>query len=147
MERKIYVPPSGPPSGPPLSREIFKTLGEDKIRELVKVFYSLLKDSSIRGMFPENMDESEVKSGDFMIQILGGPAYYVQKYGPPRMRMRHIPFVINEKSRRVWLSCYKKALEMTEIPEKEKEEIWSFLVEFSKWMVNSDEEDTAIENS
>jgi hemoglobin len=137
MEREIYVPPEGPPQGPPPSREIYSSLGEKKLRELVHSHYNHLKNSTIRDMFPENMDESADKSADFLIQVLGGPPIYSQKYGPPRMRMRHFPFEIDEKARRVWLSCYKQALDDTQIPEKERSEIWKFLVDFSSWMVNT----------
>ena len=87
-------------------------------------------------MFPESLEESISKSTDFMIQVMGGPAYYSRKYGPPRMRARHLPFEIDEKARRVWLGCYRKALDRSEIPEKEKNSIWEFLTEFSAWMVN-----------
>ena len=139
MEREIYVPQGGPPQGPPPSTEIFIKLGENKIRELVKLFYDEIETSSIRSMFPESLEESIPKSADFMVQILGGPPYYVQKYGPPRMRMRHIPFIIDEKARRAWLGCYKKALEKSNIPEPENKMIWDFLVDFSSWMVNTKE--------
>ena len=139
MEREIYVPQGGPPQGPPPSKEIFNKLGENKIRELVKLFYDEIETSSIRSMFPESLEESIPKSADFMVQILGGPPYYVQKYGPPRMRMRHIPFIIDEKARRAWLGCYKKALEKSNIPEPENKMIWDFLVDFSSWMVNTKE--------
>jgi hemoglobin len=139
MEREIYVPPVGPPQGPPPSKEIFIKLGEDKIRELVKLFYDEIETSSIRSMFPESLEESIPKSADFMVQVLGGPPNYVQKYGPPRMRMRHIPFIIDEKARRAWLGCYKKALEKSNIPEPENKMIWDFLVDFSSWMVNTKE--------
>ena len=139
MEREIYVPQGGPPQGPPPSKEIFIKLGENKIRELVKLFYDEIETSSIRSMFPDSLEESIPKSADFMVQILGGPPYYVQKYGPPRMRMRHIPFIIDEKARRAWLGCYKKALEKSNIPEPENKMIWDFLVDFSSWMVNTKE--------
>ena len=137
MEREIYVPPGGPPSGPPPSREIFNLMGEEKIRELVKIFYEEIESSSIRNMFPESLEESIVKSADFMVQVLGGPPYYTRKFGPPRMRMRHFPFIIDEKARRSWLGCYKKALERVQIQEDTKNQIWEFLVSFSSWMVNS----------
>jgi hemoglobin len=138
MEREIYVPPSGPPQGPTIPRETYQIIGEEKIRKLVHEFYKLIDVSEIRSMFPEgDLTESAEKSADFMVQVLGGPAIYSQKYGPPRMRMRHIPFVIDEKSRRVWLSCYRKALNESEIPEPQKELIWEFLSSFSTWMVNT----------
>ena len=137
MEREIFVPPGGPPQGPPPSKEIFIQMGEEKIRELVKFFYEEIETSSIRSMFPETLEESVVKSADFMVQVFGGPPHYSRNYGPPRMRMRHLPFVIDEKARRSWLGCYKKALERVQIQEDIKNQIWEFLVSFSEWMVNA----------
>ncbi|MCX7998083.1 MAG: hypothetical protein N3A69_03905 [Leptospiraceae bacterium] len=48
-----------------------------------------------------------------------------------------MPFIIDEKARRVWLGCYKQALNESDIPEAQKELIWKFLVNFSAWMVNT----------
>jgi len=138
MEREIYVPPSGPPQGPIIPKDTYEILGEQRIRNLVHEFYKNIETSEIREMFPKgDLTQSAEKSADFMIQVLGGPPLYSQKYGPPRMRMRHLNFVIDEKSRRVWLSCYKKALNESDIPEPQKQIIWEFLVNFSSWMVNS----------
>jgi hemoglobin len=137
MDREIYTPPSGPPQGPPLSRELFKVLGEEKIRSICKLFYENISKSEILSMYPEDLQESEEKLALFMIQVMGGPPYYIQKYGPPKMRARHFPYVINEKARRVWLSCFKKALNESSIEEKNFTEIWEFLESFSAWMVNS----------
>ena len=137
MEREIYVPPTGPPQGPIIPKGTFQKLGETKFRELLDLFYENILSSEIRDMFPEgNLKESAEKSADFLIQVSGGPPYYSQKYGPPRMRMRHFPFEIDEKARRVWLSCYKKALNDSGIEDPEKSYIWDFLVSFSAWMVN-----------
>lgn len=137
MEREIYVPPTGPPQEPIIPKETFQILGEDRIRNLVRNFYKKLETSEIRDMFPENMEESAEKSADFMVQVLGGPPLYSMKYGPPRMRARHLPFIIDEKARRVWLGCYRQALNESDIPEEQKELIWKFLVNFSAWMVNT----------
>ncbi|MCB1157021.1 MAG: bacitracin resistance protein BacA [Leptospiraceae bacterium] len=136
IQREIYTPPSGLPQVNPLAPEMFQALGEEKIRELVRVFYMHIAKSSIRNMFPEDLLESETKAADFMVQIMGGPSYYMQKNGPARMRMRHFPFEIDEKARRAWLACYKNALSEIEIGEEEKKKIWDFLVSFSSWMVN-----------
>ncbi|TGK07460.1 bacitracin resistance protein BacA [Leptospira semungkisensis] len=133
---EFYTPPLGPPSPNPKLHTLFQTLGEAKIRELVASFYSKIPSSEIAWMFPENLEESISKSADFLVQALGGPAYYVQKYGPPRMRARHLPFPIDEKARRVWLSCYRKSIKEWEAGEEEKEILWKFLEDFSAWMVN-----------
>lgn len=137
MEREIYVPESGPPQGPPLSKEIFLDLGEEKIRAICDKFYENVKLSEIISMYPEDLNLSAEKLADFLIQVMGGPSYFIKKHGPPRMRARHFPFIIDEKARRVWLSCFKKALSEFEIKENHKSEIWNFLETFSAWMVNS----------
>ncbi|MGJ4745378.1 bacitracin resistance protein BacA [Leptospira sp. SA-E8] len=136
MSATFYTPPGGPPPPSPRLRELFAKIGEDPIRELVSVFYDQIAISEIRWMFPEDLEESKVKSADFMVQVLGGPPYYVQKYGPPKMRARHLPFPIDEKARRVWLSCYRKAIKDWEADEESKEILWQFLQDFSSWMVN-----------
>lgn len=137
-ERQIYTPPGGPPQGPSLAPRIFKNLGEEKIRSLVHLFFEQIPQSDIIGMYPEpdNLALSEEKLADFMIQVSGGPAYYIQKFGPPRMRARHFPFEIDEKARRTWLGCFRKALNATEMEKDDRELIWEFVVVFSAWMVN-----------
>ncbi len=41
----------------------------------------------------------------------GGPQLYVQKFGHPRLRMRHMPFSIGTAERDQWLWCMNKALD------------------------------------
>ena len=40
----------------------------------------------------------------------GGPALYVQEYGHPMLRRRHLPFSISESERDQWLLCMDSAL-------------------------------------
>ncbi|MDV6234398.1 bacitracin resistance protein BacA [Leptospira ellisii] len=135
-ERPFYVPPGGPPGPVPGLQTVFASVGEASLRKLVSDFYDLIPESPIAFMFPETLEESKVKSADFLIQVTGGPPLYSQNYGPPRMRARHLPFPIDEKARRVWLSCYRKALDVWDQGETQKEILWSFLKDFSAWMVN-----------
>ncbi len=135
-ESPIFTPAGGPPPADPRLHSLFEKLGETKIRELVSLFYDRIPSSSIAGIFPESLEESTIKSADFLVQVLGGPPYYVQKYGPPRMRARHFPFPIDEKARRAWLACYRDALKVWESDSETKEILWKFLEDFSAWMVN-----------
>ena len=48
MEREIYVPPGGPPQHPPLNPNLFKNLGEEKIRRITAIFYKEIAESPIR---------------------------------------------------------------------------------------------------
>ncbi|EPG74018.1 globin, protozoan/cyanobacterial family [Leptospira fainei serovar Hurstbridge str. BUT 6] len=136
-EHSIHIPPSGPPAPDPRLRTLFLKLGEEKLRSLVADFYRKIPSSPIAWMFPENLEHSIQKSADFLIQVVGGPPYYVERYGAPRMRARHLPFPIDEKSRRAWLSCYREAIQDWEVDQESKDIIWEFLQGFSAWMVNT----------
>ena len=80
------------------------------------------------------------RSTAFFVTLLGGPPLYFEKYGPPRMRARHLPFEIDEPARQDWLACFDKILEGADVkyqfPSKYLEGFKDFLKSFSSWMVN-----------
>ena len=41
---------------------------------------------------------------------LGGPDHYVERFGHPRLRMRHMPFSIGILERDQWLACMDQAM-------------------------------------
>ncbi|MCC5815028.1 MAG: bacitracin resistance protein BacA [Leptospira sp.] len=137
MEREIYTPKLENVPPMPELRTLYRKLGEEKLRELVDVFYDLIAKSEILGMFPGDFDSAKQDQADFLIQVLGGPSYYTDRKGPARMRMRHFQFVITEESRLVWLGCYRQALDMVKIPDEERQILDDYLDSFSKWMVNA----------
>jgi hemoglobin len=140
MERIIYTPPGGPPQGPGPNSEIYRVMGEDNIFRMMSDFYKELEKSAVRHLFPSNMEEAAQKSAMFFVTILGGPPLYMQKYGSPRMRARHLPFEIDEQARQVWLGCFEKTLEGADVkyqfPMEHMESFRNFLKGFSAWMVN-----------
>lgn len=140
MNREIHTPPGGPPQGPGPSREIYPLMGEENIFKMMSDFYKELEGSSIRGLFPPDMEEASQKSAKFFVQVLGGPPLYVIDHGPPRMRARHLPFEIDEQARQVWLGCFERVLEKAGekygFPLQHLEGFRTFLREFSAWMVN-----------
>ncbi|GIV77516.1 hypothetical protein FKZ61_019535 [Litorilinea aerophila] len=141
MEREIYVPPMQPGQIPAPSREIYGLMGEENIFAMLEDFYRELEQSSIRAMFPEDMVAASRKSAAFFVGLLGGPPLYHQRYGPPRMRARHMPFVIDEAARQEWLACFDRvlarAVEKYNFPPQHLPGFRAFLEGFSAWMVNS----------
>jgi hemoglobin len=140
MERSIYTPPGGPPQGPGPNPEIYRLMGDANIFKMMSDFYKELEQSEIRHLFPPNMEEASKKSALFFIGLLGGPPLYMQKFGSPRMRARHLPFEIDEAARQVWLKCFEKTLEEAEVkyafPSQHLQGFKDFLKSFSSWMVN-----------
>jgi hemoglobin len=140
MQRVIYTPPGGPPQGPGPSPEIYRIMGESNIFRMMLDFYIELEKSEIRSLFPANMHEASRKSAAFFVGLLGGPPLYLQQYGPPRMRARHLPFEIDEPARQIWLRCFDNVLEDAQakysFPPQHLQGFKDFLMSFSAWMVN-----------
>lgn len=88
--------------------------GEAVLRALVKRFYELMDSSpeaaQIRGLHARNLKGSEEKLFLFLSGWLGGPPLYVEKHGHPRLRMRHMPFAIDNAARDQWMACMRQAM-------------------------------------
>lgn len=88
--------------------------GADKIRALVRRFYQImdeLPDSyGIRKLHAEDLQGSEDKLFKFLCGWMGGPQLYVQEFGHPMLRRRHLPFAISTSERDQWLLCMNTAL-------------------------------------
>ena len=89
--------------------------GDEAVRALVTTFYDTMdRDPAfarIRSLHKPTLDEAREKLYEFLCGWLGGPELYVQKYGHPRLRGRHMPFAIGETERDLWLACMKSALD------------------------------------
>lgn len=96
--------------------DLYHRMGEERgIRALVEKFYyymdTLPEADGIRKLHPGNLEESIEKLVLFLSGWSGGPPLYVEKYGHPRLRMRHMPFAIGESERDQWLFCMRRALQ------------------------------------
>src|SRR5215470_3675913 len=134
MQRVIYTPPGGPPQGPGPSDEIYGIMGEANIFKMMSDLYKELEKSEVRHLFPSNMEEASKKSAAFFVTVLGGPPLYFERYGPPRMRARHLPFEIDERARQIWLACFERVLESADVkyefPLEHLQSFKDFLISF-----------------
>jgi len=93
--------------------------GETGLRALVNRFYDLMDSSpeaeKIRTFHPKSLKQSREKLFMFLSGWSGGPQLYVERFGHPRLRMRHMPFVIGTVARDQWLWCMNKALDESEL--------------------------------
>ena len=138
--RDFHTPSSGPPAGNPPGPHILQKIGEEGVRQLLRLHYNHLLKSSIAHMFPTEPDAVEFaaqKNADFFIQLMGGTPHFSTKRGPPRRRARHMPFEITDRAKDVWLDCFFRAMDDLPFPEEDREEFKAFLVSFAGWMVNS----------
>ena len=88
--------------------------GEAGVRALVDRFYDLMDSlpeaADIRAMHPTDLAGSRDKLAWFLTGWLGGPPHYVERFGHPRLRMRHMPFAIGEDARDQWMLCMRQAI-------------------------------------
>lgn len=136
----VYVPPGGPPQGVAPSPFIYARMGEEAVFRMCRDFYRVLEDSEIRPMFPEDMPAASERLACFLVGLFGGPPLYLERYGSPQMRRRHLAFAIDERARRVWLDSFRQILGKAELtygfPVEYVPGFLAFLEAFSAWMVN-----------
>ena len=101
--------------------------GDAGIRQLVDRFYDLMDASpeaaTIRRLHAASLKASREKLYMYLTGWTGGPPIYVEKYGHPRLRARHLPFHISSRERDEWLWCMDRALDEHEMPNDLKESI------------------------
>jgi hemoglobin len=93
--------------------------GESVVRALVDRFYDLMDleadYAGMRALHPPELDTSRDKLFWFLCGWLGGPSHYVERFGHPRLRARHLPFSIGISERDQWLACMAQAMRELDI--------------------------------
>ena len=113
----------GEPSSKPGDTVSFYDLlgGTEQIRKLVDGFYDIMdtdpRANIIRDMHPQDLTSSREKLFMFLTGWTGGPQLYIERYGHPFLRRRHLPFAIGEAERDQWMYCMIKAMQEQGIAE------------------------------
>ncbi len=95
--------------------------GEAAVSRLTARFYELMDTvpqfAELRAMHPEDLSGSRDKLYMFLSGWFGGPDLFVEKFGHPRLRARHMPFAIGTRERDQWVACMVLAMEDVGIDE------------------------------
>lgn len=102
------------PEQPP--RSIYQRLGgEPVVRAIANRFYDIMSTDpaakELYAMHPLPLDAIRQKFFEFLSGWFEGPQLYVEKYGHPMLRARHLPFAIDVKMRDQWLMCMYQTLD------------------------------------
>ena len=114
--------------------------GETRVRALVDRFYDLMdlepayKD--LRASHGSTLDEARNKLFWCLCGWLGGPQHYQERFGHPRLRMRHMPFSIGIAERDQWLSCMDQAMLETGVDPVLHERLNQSFFQTADWMRN-----------
>lgn len=114
--------------------------GADKVRELVDRFYDLMdlepEFGVLRALHPTPLDGSRDKLYWFLCGWLGGPDMYIERFGHPRLRARHLPYAIASVERDQWLRCMAWAMQDVGIDEALQERLMHSFFQTADWMRN-----------
>ena len=114
--------------------------GAARLRELVDRFYDLMELESefagIRALHPSPMDGSRDKLYMFLSGWMGGPDLFVEQFGHPRLRARHLPFAIGSSERDQWLRAMAWAMEDIGIDETLRLRLMESFYQTADWMRN-----------
>jgi hemoglobin len=117
--------------------------GETGLRALVERFYDLMDSApeaaQIRALHAATLKQSREKLFMFLSGWSGGPSLYIEKYGHPRLRQRHMPFSIGELERDQWLWCMNKALEESQLDPQVIAQLKTRFAEVADFMRNRKE--------
>ena len=113
--------------------------GAETMRRIVAKFYEgVAGDEALRPMYPEeDLGPAEERLRMFLTQYWGGPTTYSEQRGHPRLRMRHAPFVVDERARDRWLAHFRAALDSVQLPPDQDQQFWAYVTHAANFMVNS----------
>ena len=114
--------------------------GDAKVRELVERFYDLMElepgYAQLRKVHGSTLESAREKLYMFLSGWLGGPSLYIDRYGHPMLRARHLPFAIGTVERDQWMACMVQAMEEVEIPQGLRMGLEQSLFKTADWMRN-----------
>jgi hemoglobin len=115
--------------------------GEEKVKALVERFYDLMDLEAgygeLRAAHGTALDRARQHLFWYLCGWLGGPQHYTERFGHPRLRMRHMPFKIGIAERDQWLACMDQAMGEVEVDETLRGRLREAFFQTADWMRNS----------
>lgn len=126
-------------------QQIYELIGDDGFDRLTAAFYRrVANDDILAPMYAQAMqregepdhEPARLRLRDFLIQRFGGPPRYSEARGHPRLRMRHMPFAIDEAARDRWLDIMDASLEEADIHEPARSTLRAVFAHIADFMRN-----------
>lgn len=121
------------------TKTLYEIIGDDRLQQLINSFYARVFESPIIGSLFNQTDQETIKDKQyrFLTQFLGGPPRYIEKYGHPRMRMRHMPHKITLEAKDEWLKLMRASINELDLTPELKEALYNCFPKIAQHMVNS----------
>ncbi|MFN0182279.1 MAG: group II truncated hemoglobin, partial [Aquabacterium sp.] len=112
-------------------------------RALVDRFYDLMDlepaYAGIRRLHPTLLDGSRDKLYWYLCGWLGGPNLFVERFGHPRLRARHLPYAIGHAERDLWMDCMQRAMRECGLEPGLTQQLTQAFQGLADWMRNQPE--------
>ena len=114
--------------------------GEPQVEALVERFYDLMEldpaYTALRAVHGPDLAQARQKLTWFLCGWLGGPQHYTERFGHPRLRMRHMPYTIGILERDQWLACMDQAMAQVGMAEAVRLRLRDSFFQTADWMRN-----------
>jgi hemoglobin len=119
--------------------EIYKQIGEEGFERLVRAFYAQVPADDVLGpMYPaHDLAGAEERLKEFLVGRFGGPQRYIEQRGHPRLRMRHMPFKLDQRARDRWVQLMEKALDEAKLPKESHDLLCAFFHHMATFLMNT----------
>ena len=117
---------------------IYDLLGQPKIEAIVAAFYRRVPQDDVLGpMYPaEDLEGAERRLRTFLVYRFGGPHTYLEERGHPRLRMRHMPFVVDERARERWMATMMAAIDEVGVASEHRDYLETFFGDIATFLRN-----------
>ena len=119
--------------------------GEERVKALVERFYDLMDlepgYTALRAAHAGPLDNARQRLFWFLCGWLGGPQHYTERFGHPRLRMRHMPeqtggSPIGITERDQWLACMDQAMLEIAVDDVLRSRLNASFFQTADWMRN-----------
>jgi hemoglobin len=120
---------------------VYELIGGDApLRALVDRFYDLMDlepaYEALRAAHGPTLTDARDKLHWFLSGWTGGPNLYIERFGHPRLRARHMPFHIGIKERDQWLACMMQAMNEQQVDGTLAARLHQAFFQTADWMRN-----------
>ncbi len=126
-----------------MSETLYSRLGgETVLRQFVKQLYAFMDEAPevapVRQMHSADLSYAADRLFMFLSGMLGGPPLYMEAFGHPRLRRKHLSFSIGDEERDQWLRCAQHAADQLAIDDAVRAELMSVLTRMADHLRNKE---------